>query len=77
MTLAATGTWETDSKIQYRHTLFHWKVLHQLYLLCTDVENTDTSLTVDYLSKGFAWYCFPVNSQKKTSNVPLYEKETA
>ena len=58
MTLAETGTRETDSKINYLCTLFQWEALHQFDLLCVDVENTDISLTVDYLLRVFAWYFF-------------------
>ena len=36
--------------------LFRGEALRQFGLLSADVENTDTSLNVDYLLKGLAWY---------------------
>ena len=52
MTLEATGTLETEANVQYLRTLVHGEALHQFDLLSIDVENTDTSLDVDYLMKG-------------------------
>ena len=65
MTLVATGTLEIDVKVQYLFTLVRGEVLRQFDLLSDDMENTDTSLTVDYLLKGLAWYFSPVNSLSK------------
>ena len=62
MTLVATGTLETDVKVQYLCTLVHGEALCQFDLLYSDVRNTETSLTVAYLLKGSVWYFFPVNS---------------
>ena len=59
MTLAATGTLETNAKVQYLFTLVHGEVLCHIGLLYADMENTDTSLTVYYLLKGLVWY-FPL-----------------
>ena len=44
-TLAATGTLETEAKVQYLCVIFLGEALHQFDLLSADVENTDTSLT--------------------------------
>ena len=65
MILADTGTIETEAKVQYLHTLLFGKSLHQFDLLYIDVKNTETSLDVDYLLKGLAWYFLPVNSLSK------------
>ena len=67
MTLMATGVLETDAKVQYFHTLARGDKLSQFGLLSADVDNTDTSITVDYLLKGLAWYFPSVNllSKKK------------
>ena len=54
ITLSATGTQELDTKIQYLHTLLYGEALRQFDLLSSDVENLDTSLTVNYLIKGLA-----------------------
>ena len=67
MTLAATGTLVMDAKVQYLCTLFRGEALRKFYFLSTNVKNTDTSLTVDYLLKGLGWYFFHVNSLSKKS----------
>ena len=59
MTLAATGTLETEAKVQYLCTLVHGKVLRQFDLVSADTKNTETRLDVDDLLKGLAWY-FPL-----------------
>ena len=41
--------------------LVHGELLRQFDLMYADVENTDTSLDVDYLLKGLAWYFSPVD----------------
>ena len=65
MTLADTGTIETEAKVQYLPTLLFGKALHQFDLLYVDVENKNSSLDVDYLLNGLAWYFLPVNSLSK------------
>ena len=56
MTLMCKETLETYGGVKYLCMLVHRKALHQCDLLYSDVENTYTSLTVDYLHKGLAWY---------------------
>ena len=58
ITLADMGMLETEAKVQYLRTLVHGGALHQFYLLSSDMENTDTSLNVDYLLKNLSWYFF-------------------
>ena len=65
MTLAATGMLETDAKFQYLLTIVRGEVLHQFDLLSDDMENTDTSLTVDYILNDLVCYIPPVNSLSK------------
>ena len=65
MTLAATGMLETDAKFQYLLTIVRGEVLHQFDLLSDDMENTDTSLTVDYILNDLVCYTPPVNSLSK------------
>ena len=60
ITLSSTGTLETDTKVQYLHTLVRGEALHQFDFLYADVENTDNKLS-DYLLMGSAWYFPPVN----------------
>ena len=55
MTLAATGTLDTDANIQYLCTLVHGEELHKFEMLSSDVENTET-LNVDYYIKVLALY---------------------
>ena len=55
-TLAATGTIETEAKVQYLRTLLRGGALHQFDLLYADVKNTETRLYADDLLKGLAWY---------------------
>ena len=76
MTLEATGTLETDVKVQYLRTIVHRETLRQFDFLSSDVENTDISLIVDYLLKYLAWYFLPCkfSLKKKACNAPLYEK---
>ena len=62
MTLAAMGTIKTESKVQYICMLVRGEALHQFDLLYVDVENKNSSLDVDYLLNGLAWYFLPVNS---------------
>ena len=59
MNLATTGTLETEVKVRYLSTLVHGEALRQFDLLSDEVNNTDTSLDVDYLLKGLAWYFSP------------------
>ena len=49
---------ETNAKVQYICKLVCGEVLRQFDLLSDDVENTDTSLTVDYPLKGLAYYFY-------------------
>ena len=65
MTLVATATLETESKVQYLFTLVPREALYQFDLPHADAENTYTSLTVDYIRKHFVWYLLPVNSLSK------------
>ena len=65
MIIAITGTLETDTMVQYPCTLFCGEALCQFDLLSTDVENTDTSLTVDDILKGLACNSPLVNSISK------------
>ena len=58
ITIAAPGTLETDVKVQYICTIIHGEALHKFDMLYVDVENMDTTLTVDYLIKGLAWYFY-------------------
>ena len=60
--LAATGTLETEDKVQYLRKLVRGEALRQFDLLYADVKNTETPLGVDDLLKGLAWYFPPVNS---------------
>ena len=62
-------------KVQYLHTLVRGEDFCRFDLFSNDVENVDTSLTVDNLLKGLAcnFSCdFPF--KKKACNAPLYEK---
>ena len=59
MTLVSTVTQEMGAKIHYICTVVRGEAVLQFEFLSADVENTDTSLTVDYLLKGLAWY-FPL-----------------
>ena len=59
MNLAATGTLETEAKVQYICTLVHGYVLRRFDLVSTDTKNRKTLLDVDYLLKVLEWYCFP------------------
>ena len=61
MTLSATVMLDTYAKVQYIHTLVRGEALCQFDLLSADMEDTNTSLTVDCLLKGLGWYFFPVN----------------
>ena len=56
MNLASTGTLETEAKGQYLCKIVYGEALRQFDLLYDDVENADTSLTVDDLLKGLAWH---------------------
>ena len=58
MNLAATGTLDTEAQVQYLSKIFLGEVLRQFYLMYYDAENTDTSLNMDDLLKGLAWYFF-------------------
>ena len=62
MTLVDAGTLEMEAKVQYLHTLLFGEELRQFDSLSIDVKNTETSLDVDYLIKGLAWYFPPINS---------------
>ena len=67
-----------DVKVHFICMLVFGESLHQFDLLSTYVENTDTSLTVDYLIKGLAWHFPPVkfSFNTNTCNVCMYEKTT-
>ena len=67
MTLEATGRKETEAKIQYLRTLVHGEALCRFNFLSSGMENNDTSLSVDYLIKGLAWYFPPVDFLSKKS----------
>ena len=54
ITLAATGTLETEARFQYLRKLFHGEELRQFDLVPDDAKNTETQLYVDYLLKGLA-----------------------
>ena len=58
MNLVATGTLDTEAQVQYLSKIFRGEVLRQFYLMYYDVENTDTSLNMDDILKGLAWYFF-------------------
>ena len=60
MTLAASGTLEAGTKIQYLRTLFHVEVLRQFDPLSADVESTKT-LNIEDIIKGLSQYFPPVN----------------
>ena len=45
MTLATTGTLETEAKVHYLCTIVRGEELNQFDLLSSDMENTDTPLT--------------------------------
>ena len=65
MTLASTGTLETEVKVQHLRTLVCGEALRQFGLLYADAKNTETPLDVDYLLTCLAWYLPPVNSLSK------------
>ena len=54
MTLADTGTLETEAKVQHLRMLVRGEALHQFDLVYADAKNTETLLYVDYLIKGLA-----------------------
>ena len=60
MTLAATGTLETVTKIQYLRTLVCGEALHQFDLLSSDLEMMET-LNTEYIIKVLELYSPPVN----------------
>ena len=64
MNLAATGTLDMDTEIQYIGTLVRREALYKFDLLSDDVENIET-LNVYYYIKGLALYFSPVNSLSK------------
>ena len=55
MTLAGTGTLETESKVQYLCTLFCGEAFRNFDLLYADAKHTETPLDMNYLLKGLAW----------------------
>ena len=59
MTLAATGTLETEANVKYLRKLVRGELLHQFDLFSADMKNIETPLDVDYLLKSLAWY-FPL-----------------
>ena len=65
MNLVATGILEMDAEVQYLFRLVHGEDLLQFGLLYTDLENMDTSLTVDDIIKGLEWYPPNVNFLSK------------
>ena len=65
MTLAATGTLETEVKFQYIFMFVRGEALHHFDLLSADVKNTETPLEVYNLVKGLEWHSPPVNSLSK------------
>ena len=54
MTLAASGTLETEVKVQYICTLVRGGALEQFDLVSADAKNKGIQLYVDYLLKGLA-----------------------
>ena len=54
ITIAATGTLETEAKVQYLHMIVRGGALRQFDLLSADMKNMDTPLDVDCLLKGLA-----------------------
>ena len=64
MTLAATGTLDMKAKVHYICTLVRGEFLLQFDLLSADVENTDTTLTVEYLIKGLACFFLSIRLKK-------------
>ena len=58
MTLADTGTLETEAKVQYLRTFVCGEALLKFDLVSSDTENTETLLYVDYILKDLAWYFF-------------------
>ena len=75
MTLASTGTLETDAKIQYLRTLVRGEALCQFDLFPSEVENAET-LKIGYYIRGSALYFPPVNSLLKKSAMRLRRKRT-
>ena len=66
--IEATGTLDTDAKIQYLCTLVRGEAFCQFDFFPNDVENIET-LNVDYSIKGLALYLPPVNSLSKQKRV--------
>ena len=66
-TLASMVTIKTKAKVQYICTLVRGEVLRKVYLISVDMRNIETTLEVNFLLKGLAWYPPPVNllSKKK------------
>ena len=64
MTLAETGTLETNTNIQYLRTLVCGEALSQFDSFYADVESTG-NLNVEYIVKGLASYFTPVNPLSK------------
>ena len=60
MTLVETGMLETYVKIQYLCTLVFGEALRQFDSFSFDVQITEI-LNVEYIIKGLALYCSPVN----------------
>ena len=54
ITLSATGTIETEAKVQYIRMLVRAEALRLFDLVSFDAKNTETLLDVDYLLKGLA-----------------------
>ena len=65
MTLASTGTLETEVKFQYLRTLVRGEALRWLDFVSADAKSIEALLYVDYLLNGLAWYFPPVNSLSK------------
>ena len=65
MTPVATGTLQTEAKVQYLCIIFHGEAFRKFELLSNDAKNTETPLYVDYLLKVSAWYFPPINTLSK------------
>ena len=57
-TVAALGTLETCTNIQYLHPIFHGEELRKFDSLSADVESTEP-LNMEYIIKGLTFY-FPL-----------------
>ena len=63
-TLAASGTLEADTKVEYLCTLVYREALRHFNLLSAYVESTKT-FNIEDIVKGLAQYTPPVNKLSK------------